>query len=259
MRSAAISSLLVALTLSSAAVAQIWTPVDQAPSGTAAALAEWPSGITMVGRCDSERGLDLLMTLAQPVDQDHVAVTMTLGGSADDGATEQRWLLSEDGQVAFARQPIRMSRAMVGGEGLNIVMTPDNGRQQTYELDPPAQTEALADVMHSCGLSSEPTHTQASTPRWVQRPTGDHLAALYPPGAARRHVSGEAVMECKVQADGTLGDCLILSEGPAGEGFGAATLGLARHFRLEGINEEESVIRIPIRWQLGSEPRRRAH
>ena len=113
MRSAAISSLLVALTLSSAAVAQIWTPVDQAPSGTAAALAEWPSGITMVGRCDSERGLDLLMTLAQPVDQDHVAVTMTLGGSADDGATEQRWLLSEDGQVAFARQPIRMSRAMV--------------------------------------------------------------------------------------------------------------------------------------------------
>lgn len=69
-------------------------------------------------------------------------------------------------------------------------------------------------------------------PDWLSRPTARDLAGVYPAAAFRRGLAGSARMQCGVRGDGSLADCRIVSESPAGEGFGAAALALAPRFRM---------------------------
>jgi TonB family protein len=67
---------------------------------------------------------------------------------------------------------------------------------------------------------------------WMRRPTAGDVAEVYPTGAQRQGVSGKAQMACQVAADGRLHDCKVVSEAPAGAGFGDAALRLARYFQI---------------------------
>ncbi len=62
-------------------------------------------------------------------------------------------------------------------------------------------------------------------------------------------------MECGVVADGTLADCKIVSETPAGAGFGDAILRMAKHFQMtpttsNGTPVAGGRVRIPIRFSV---------
>lgn len=86
---------------------------------------------------------------------------------------------------------------------------------------------------------------------WEQRPSGADIAAVYPSAAAERGVSGQAVIGCGLQSDGSLTRCRIISEAPADAGFGQAALKLTPKFRARaGADLEASVVRLPIRFQL---------
>jgi len=72
----------------------------------------------------------------------------------------------------------------------------------------------------------------------------------------RHGVSGSATLKCAVAIDGALDKCTIVSETPAGWGFGDAALGVAPAFVMTGgvpdQNGGRPSVRLPIRWQAGA-------
>jgi hypothetical protein len=71
-------------------------------------------------------------------------------------------------------------------------------------------------------------------PYFKTRPTKEAAEASWPAEARRQGVAGWASAVCQVRAN-RLQDCKVISESPAGMGFGQALLGLAPEFRMYGI------------------------
>jgi len=87
-------------------------------------------------------------------------------------------------------------------------------------------------------------------PEWREMPSAEVLAQVYPAKAIAENLGGKTVIECKVSIDGDLSLCKVLSETPAGYGFGQAALDAAPSFQMEpairdGVRRE-STVRIPI-------------
>lgn len=102
--------------------------------------------------------------------------------------------------------------------------------------------------------ASEPVITN---PGWEKPPSALDLAPYYPPRARLENVEGKATIECKVAIDGSLSDCRVVSEEPAGYGFGEATVQAARTFRMRPRTENGkpvggAEVRIPLTWKLGA-------
>lgn len=70
---------------------------------------------------------------------------------------------------------------------------------------------------------------EITSPRWLRRPSD--LGVYYPSRALQRGMTGEAMLDCRVLATGAL-SCVVASETPAGWGFGAAALRIARDHRM---------------------------
>ena len=105
---------------------------------------------------------------------------------------------------------------------------------------------ALAGVASVCMAA-------ALRPVWTQTPSEDDMIAVYPPSALAAQLGGKAVVSCRVTPNGELGGCELVSEDPAGQGFGQAALGLAPTFRMQPqlLSGESAVgrqLNIPIRF-----------
>lgn len=59
---------------------------------------------------------------------------------------------------------------------------------------------------------------------------------------------GMATLECRVHHDGRLSDCVILSETPAGEGFGQAALEATRRARLDRRTVDQAASGAKVRF-----------
>jgi len=93
-------------------------------------------------------------------------------------------------------------------------------------------------------------------PDWLKMPNSDDLQAVWPKAAMVKGQGGRAVIECDVEPQGTLENCKVISEEPAGMGFGAATLLLAPSFAMKPATRDGKPVggkvRIPINFKLDS-------
>jgi TonB family protein len=96
-------------------------------------------------------------------------------------------------------------------------------------------------------------------PDWADKPTSADLVKDYPPDAVKAHVEGRATIACDVAATGALARCKVISEAPAGAGFGEASLKLSERFRMKPMSKDGhpvagGKVRIPIRFMLPTPP-----
>jgi len=132
--------------------------------------------------------------------------------------------------------------------------------QPNREVEPPRvpQTETILDLPPLPPLnfdtSADPIATTLpvetgpvtiENPHWLQRPRD--LARYYPRRAITREVEGVALLDCIVSTAGRLA-CQVLSETPAGYGFGDAALRIAADHRM--VPATRDGVAVPGRYRM---------
>lgn len=98
-------------------------------------------------------------------------------------------------------------------------------------------------------------HPAVGKPQWTVLPEASDFQAGYPRAALAAGVlKGRAVLSCLVAAEGRLSDCSVVSEEPAGLGFGEAASAMAPGFRMgvwtpDGLPTVGARIKAPIRYE----------
>ena len=87
----------------------------------------------------------------------------------------------------------------------------------------------LAAALGACATGPGDT---PDNPIRLERPADDAILRDYPPAALAQHVSGRVVVECIVNNEALLDNCLVESEMPQGYGFGDAAIRLAFEHRV---------------------------
>ncbi|MDB5445179.1 MAG: hypothetical protein JWQ97_496 [Phenylobacterium sp.] len=102
-------------------------------------------------------------------------------------------------------------------------------------------------------FAATPVLGQPALNRWAAHPTGEAMRAAlsgtWPEGA-------RVALRCKARPDGSLSDCAVVAERPAGRGLGRALLGLVPGYRLkpEDIPPEGEVTLIENRLSSDTPP-----
>lgn len=91
--------------------------------------------------------------------------------------------------------------------------------------------------------------------KWVDRPTVQDFLLTYPTEAVHHDVEGFVSLACRVEPDGRLNPCAIMTEDPQGLAFDKAALSLITKFRVaprlaDGRPAAGGVVRQGLSWSL---------
>jgi TonB family protein len=94
-----------------------------------------------------------------------------------------------------------------------------------------------------------------TNPDWAAVPSVDDMVQAFPTRAMDEGVEGRVTLRCTVDQLGSLHDCRVEGETPAGYGFGEAALGLSDGFRMKPRLEDGrpvpgAEVRIPIVFKI---------
>jgi hypothetical protein len=123
----------------------------------------------------------------------------------------------------------------------DVLGAPDTTQVARLETPAPDRTPAVtapstltgaANVLSAVVVEARKrvTPSTADLPAWSQTPTAAEMQAAYPPAAAKANYAASGTLECSVDPEGALVDCVVSSE--SAPGFGAAALSVAPKFRL---------------------------
>ena len=112
-----------------------------------------------------------------------------------------------------------------------------------------ASTTGMAQTAWANSEAPHQGHRVAAT--WLRKPEPEDLLAVWPSAAMAKGITGKAVIECTVNRLGALTDCRLISESPAGMGFGAAALAMTPQFLMkpatvDGTPVDGEIVRIPL-------------
>jgi TonB family protein len=87
----------------------------------------------------------------------------------------------------------------------------------------------------------------------IERPSEEQFAAAFPDQAGPGDYQGRVVVRCAISASAEPGGCSVISETPAGAGFGEAALGLIHKFKFRpkmaaGEAVDGGVVTVPIQF-----------
>jgi TonB family protein len=122
------------------------------------------------------------------------------------------------------------------------------------QLQPVDKVDPLIARAEAAGVGSE-SPVRITKPDWVRKPTGEQFAGFYPMTAQLRRINGHAVLNCHVSLTGSLVDCFVVDESPAGFGFGAAAVKMSAFFLMRPMSENGipvagAQVNIPINWVM---------
>jgi protein TonB len=100
-----------------------------------------------------------------------------------------------------------------------------------------------------------PAPTEITNANWLQRPGAREFDRYYPTRATEREKEGRVVLNCTVNANGTI-NCTVASETPDGWGFGDAAVQISKAFKMapqtiNGAPTSGGTVRVPITFKLG--------
>ncbi len=100
-----------------------------------------------------------------------------------------------------------------------------------------------------------PLDGNTTNPDWLRPPSGEDLQREYPQLAQYLKLGGGATISCEVETDGHLDDCHVLSEWPAGLGFGAAAVRSTAYMMMKPATRDGKPtvgrVVVPLKFQLG--------
>ncbi len=134
-------------------------------------------------------------------------------------------------------------------ETTNII--PVKGPDIIASNQPPVIPTSEPNLIDTSGTQTGPVYV---TPRWTSFPDSGALAEYYPGKAIDDNRTGQAQVECTVlDAAGHI-SCVLLSETPAGYGFGDATVRVVqdkgRIDTDQGVIKPGSKLRATLKWEL---------
>lgn len=145
--------------------------------------------------------------------------------------------------MAFGVAALRMSEEWrVAPQTPDGVATAGGRIRRTLVFEPGPPARVIQDPSTVTGI------------RWVEQPTAQDFARLYPRRALNQGISGYVTINCVVNDSYGL-NCDVAAETPPEMGFGAATLQIAEKFRVAPLTDggEPTIgqrIRRTIRWVM---------
>lgn len=120
----------------------------------------------------------------------------------------------------------------------------DEPRDTVLPIEPVTPT----DVVDSVGpVDYGPPTPTITNPRWLRQPRD--LASYYPSRALARDITGQVVLDCRVDVNGVL-HCQVASETPMNWGFGDAALRIARDYRMVPVMQGGQAVEARYRMRV---------
>ena len=112
------------------------------------------------------------------------------------------------------------------------------------------EPDAMIELGRMIGQHRGLPQDRSAAVHWRSLPSPDDLMLAYPIEAAAAGVTGEAMLQCRLDANHVPGQCRVLWEQPTSAGFGGAALSLANRFQLNDGLPVSSLINLPVRFEL---------
>lgn len=109
----------------------------------------------------------------------------------------------------------------------------------------------LAGALANASLASAEMEGYVVHPVWTRRPSVEDLKRLYPRGV--HGVTANVSVDCLIAESGRFTTCELVHEDPAGLGFGASTINVAKLFQMKPFDADGAAVagrklRLPVRW-----------